>query len=522
MYASTQNKREWLHVRDHCEAIDLVLQEGRAGETYNVGSAVEATIEEIADRVLELTGKPSSLKTIVPDRPGHDRRYLLDATKIAEELGWVADTRLRRRPRRDGCLVRGEPRVVGAAQGPGTRGGICLEVRAIAQGSGVSAENTKNEPRGATLDLLVRALVAAIVLVLVVSVAPASGQQTPSTSYGEAVFVVSGRGYGHGVGMSQYGAYGQALAGKHLRRDPRRTTTRARSSGGPGGRICAYCWPRGALRSRSRRAYRSRRSMLRARRTSFRRDSLTLRSDLVLAVRGRPGRPGAAARLPPGEERAARARRSAVPRQARGRPYRAVSYGSSTSFALESYLARRRRRRGAVQLARGGAEGPGGRRPLVRAGEPPQGEAVRPLRRRPQSGLSRRRRREAVDDRRQSTDTAGEVVTYGGKVATTYYFSTSGGKTASAADVFGFSVPYLVSRPDPWDKISPYHRWGPLLLGARTLQSKLGVESRVIDAAGDGDTVRPSACAHRRDDRWIRASSRYRSCAPPSACARRG
>jgi dTDP-glucose 4,6-dehydratase len=88
LYASTQNKREWLHVLDHCEAIDLVLREGRPGETYNVGSAVEATIEEIADRVLELTGKPASLKSIVPDRPGHDRRYLLDASKIHAELGW--------------------------------------------------------------------------------------------------------------------------------------------------------------------------------------------------------------------------------------------------------------------------------------------------------------------------------------------------------------------------------------------------------------------------------------------------
>jgi len=89
MYASTQNKREWLHVLDHCEAIDLVLRAERPGETYNVGSGIEATIEEIADRVLELTGKPASLKTIVPDRPGHDRRYLLDASKISEELGWT-------------------------------------------------------------------------------------------------------------------------------------------------------------------------------------------------------------------------------------------------------------------------------------------------------------------------------------------------------------------------------------------------------------------------------------------------
>jgi stage II sporulation protein D len=83
-------------------------------------------------------------------------------------------------------------------------------------------------------------------------------------------------------------------------------------------------------------------------------------------------------------------------------------------------------------------------------------------------------------------DTAGEVVLYAGKVATTYYFSSSGGKTASAADVFGFAVPYLVSRPDPWDKLSPYFRWGPVLLGARTLQSKLDADARVIDARGVG------------------------------------
>jgi dTDP-glucose 4,6-dehydratase len=75
-------------VLDHCEAIDLVLRNGRAGETYNVGSGVEATIEEIADLVLRHTGKPDSLKIIVPDRPGHDRRYLLDASKIHAELGW--------------------------------------------------------------------------------------------------------------------------------------------------------------------------------------------------------------------------------------------------------------------------------------------------------------------------------------------------------------------------------------------------------------------------------------------------
>ena len=88
LYASTQNRREWLHVDDHCSAIDLVLEHGRVGETYNVGSGLERSVEEIANLVLELTGKPESLKTIVPDRPGHDRRYLLDSSKLRQELGW--------------------------------------------------------------------------------------------------------------------------------------------------------------------------------------------------------------------------------------------------------------------------------------------------------------------------------------------------------------------------------------------------------------------------------------------------
>ena len=88
LYASTRNRREWLHVRDHCRAIELVLEQGREGETYNVGSGVEKSIEEIADAVLSLTGKPETLKTIVPDRPGHDRRYLLDSSKLRRELGW--------------------------------------------------------------------------------------------------------------------------------------------------------------------------------------------------------------------------------------------------------------------------------------------------------------------------------------------------------------------------------------------------------------------------------------------------
>ena len=91
LYESTANQREWLHVMDHCRAIELVLAADVVGETFNVGSGVEASIVEIADLVLDALGKPESLKTIVPDRPGHDRRYLLDASRIRRELGWEAE-----------------------------------------------------------------------------------------------------------------------------------------------------------------------------------------------------------------------------------------------------------------------------------------------------------------------------------------------------------------------------------------------------------------------------------------------
>lgn len=88
LYKSSQNRREWLYVTDHCQAIDLILKKGRVGELYNIGSGVEKSVEEITDDVLRLLGKPASLKTYVPDRPGHDRRYLLNSTKIRRELGW--------------------------------------------------------------------------------------------------------------------------------------------------------------------------------------------------------------------------------------------------------------------------------------------------------------------------------------------------------------------------------------------------------------------------------------------------
>ena len=88
MYASTENRREWIHALDHCAAIEAVLDHGTIGETYHVGTGVEKSVEEIADLILDHLGKPKSLKTIVPDRPGHDRRYVLDYTKAQTELGW--------------------------------------------------------------------------------------------------------------------------------------------------------------------------------------------------------------------------------------------------------------------------------------------------------------------------------------------------------------------------------------------------------------------------------------------------
>ncbi|HVX43243.1 MAG TPA: dTDP-glucose 4,6-dehydratase [Mycobacteriales bacterium] len=89
VYTSAENKREWLHVSDHCRAIDAILRDGRIGRTYNVGSGDERTVRELAETVLQLLEKPQSLITTVPDRPGHDRRYLLDSTRLRTELGWA-------------------------------------------------------------------------------------------------------------------------------------------------------------------------------------------------------------------------------------------------------------------------------------------------------------------------------------------------------------------------------------------------------------------------------------------------
>jgi stage II sporulation protein D len=332
----------------------------------------------------------------------------------------------------------------------------------------------------------VRALLVAITFALVVTVGSADGQQAPPSAYGEAVFVVSGRGWGHGVGMSQYGAYGQALAGRTY------------------GQILAHYYTGTAIGKTGRKEVRvllteGRRAVTISSTLPFfatdatgatfklPKGALTLRADLQLPSESGPVAPVQPLVLRPAKKgvlgldgRLYRGKLEVVPQ---GGFLRVVNVA-----ALESYL------QGVVA----------GEVPYSWPAEALKAQAVA-ARSYALASLVKGKPFDLYSDARSQvylgvagekasttqavTATAGEVVLYGGKVATTYYFSTSGGKTASAADVFGFNVPYLISRPDPWDKLSPYHRWGPVLLGARTVQSKLGIDARVVDATG---TATPS------------------------------
>ena len=88
VYGKGENVRDWLHVSDHCQAIDLIIHKGRVGEVYNVGGHNERTNLEVVKTILKALNKPESLIKYVTDRPGHDMRYAIDPTKLETELGW--------------------------------------------------------------------------------------------------------------------------------------------------------------------------------------------------------------------------------------------------------------------------------------------------------------------------------------------------------------------------------------------------------------------------------------------------
>ena len=316
----------------------------------------------------------------------------------------------------------------------------------------------------------------------VAALAAAATAQTPApvATPGEAVFVVTGRGWGHGVGMSQYGAYGMARAGYGYGRILTHYyagTTVGRASTADVRVLLAE--GRRAVTIASEAPFRvvdasGRRFRLPGR-------PLTLRADLVV-----PDDDARVEALPPLMVTPGRAPLSLDGKLYRGRLQVAVQ----SSFlrvvnhvALESYLT------GVVP----------GEVPHTWPEEALKAQAVaarsyalatlvkgKPfdlyadVRSQVYLGVAGEKPRTTQAVRA----TAGQVVLHGGRVATTYYFSTSGGRTASAVDVFGFAVPYLVSRPDPWDAASPHHSWGPILLGARALRDKLGLRDRVLDATG--------------------------------------
>ena len=88
LYGDGTNVRDWLFVEDHCKAIDLIIQKGRIGETYCVGGNAEKNNKEITYKILELMGRGEEMIEFVKDRPGHDKRYAIDFSKIKNELGW--------------------------------------------------------------------------------------------------------------------------------------------------------------------------------------------------------------------------------------------------------------------------------------------------------------------------------------------------------------------------------------------------------------------------------------------------
>ena len=329
--------------------------------------------------------------------------------------------------------------------------------------------------------LLVPAAAASASIVPAASMLSPAGPAPPTATPGEALFVISGRGYGHGVGMSQFGAFGMAKAGYAY------------------DKILAYYYPGTQLGRTSRTTVRvllaeGRKAatisssapftVVDAAGTAYRMAAgpLVLRPDLSL--------PDPAGPIPATGPLVVRPGKGA-PLALDGRAYSGqLQVSAQAGFlrivnvvGLEPYL------QGVVA----------GEMPQAWPAAALQAQAVA-ARSYALANLVRNKPFDLYDDQRSQvyvglagekprtsaavSATAGQVVLYQGRVASTLYFSSSGGRTASSLDVFGVAVPYLVSRPDPWDSASPYHAWGPILVGARTMQSKLGLQSRILDATG--------------------------------------
>lgn len=93
VYGTGENVRDWLYVEDHCRAIDMILENGKVGEVYNIGGHNERSNLDVVKTILKQLGKPESLITFVGDRKGHDLRYAIDPSKIHGELGWLPETK---------------------------------------------------------------------------------------------------------------------------------------------------------------------------------------------------------------------------------------------------------------------------------------------------------------------------------------------------------------------------------------------------------------------------------------------
>ena len=291
-----------------------------------------------------------------------------------------------------------------------------------------------------------------------------------------ALFVFSGHGWGHGVGMSQYGAYGYALHGATFQQ------------------ILAHYYPGTTLGPAPSTQFR----VLLA----DRKKKVTLSSDRPVRGEGRrrpdaharrraqsrsaPGSrvagavPDRAADVSPGQGRPADAQARPIAARSRSTSSTASSAPSTSSGSSRTSTASCRRRCP-----------PPGRRRRSRH------RRSRLARTRSRRGRSARRTTRTRDTRSQVylglsnespattaavTATKGQVLFYGGTVATTFFSSTSGGKTESSLDWTGTALPYLISVPDPYDDISPYHNWGPVPVTAQTISKSLKFAGPITDA----------------------------------------